>query len=156
MTVRYSCHFIWRRQQRWWRAAKLGHTLTIYGILEQWGVIIVPHLLWHWASVSATVLSEGLPHLLLQGRDAEDGSFLTRIQTGLIMCEGKLDVILTSKWFFRILISSVIWYTQKVHNPRIGIIVSVTIFINWIRFPKPRFDVKEYWQKLPRKTYGEN
>jgi hypothetical protein len=51
---------IWRRHQ--WRAANLGLCSALRAI-EQGGIFIVPHLLWHGTSVFP-VSSEGPPHLV--------------------------------------------------------------------------------------------
>ena len=51
---------IWRCHDYRWRAAKLKPMLGAQG-LEQIGIFIMPHLLWHGASVFP-VSSEGPPH----------------------------------------------------------------------------------------------
>jgi hypothetical protein len=51
---------IWRRHHCRWRAAKFRPMLGAQAF-EQGGIFIVPHLLWHGASV-VPVSSEGPPH----------------------------------------------------------------------------------------------
>ena len=53
---------IWRRHHCRWRAANLGLCSALRAF-EQGGIFIVPHLLWHGASVFP-VSSEGPPHLV--------------------------------------------------------------------------------------------
>jgi hypothetical protein len=76
--------FTWRLHHCKWRSAKFRPMIGL-GAFEQGGTFIVPHLLWHGASVFP-VSSEGPPHLVSfydTPRDAEDlHCIITRILTG--------------------------------------------------------------------------
>jgi hypothetical protein len=73
---------IWRRPHCRWRAKKLG-LCSVLRVLEQGGVSIVPHLLWHGASV-IPVSFEGPPpfNSLLRLAKGCGGRILTQILTG--------------------------------------------------------------------------
>jgi hypothetical protein len=111
---------IWRRHHCRWRAAKYSLCLALRTFEQGW-IFIVPHLLWHEASVFSGLIRRTAPfsRLLRHTRGCE-GYILTWILTGPLLVasydtQGNVDDLFLpgSSWMSLVWILLIFWYGQR-------------------------------------------